>query len=289
MDDKFHPAMAAIETGGLKRLFRLINDDPTLATDRSSQGHPSLLQCLVLSAKDARRKIEMANVLIAAGADLDGPLTAAGGVDNVEVAELLLDTGGAINGDGAWSPLEEALYWGSPRMIDMLMRRGATVHNLRIAAGLGRVDLVESFFDHDGNLKPEAKPVGWPFGKLSTQHNPDDPQAIINNAFVYACHHGHIDVADLLLQKGAGINVIPPGFHYPGTGLHYAALNGRREMVEFLVTSGADVNIRDEQVRTKPADWAAHGGHMEIEHYLRALETDEDEEKQDAEDAGKRP
>ena len=47
------------------------------------------------------------------------------------------------------------------------------------------------------------------------------------------------------------------------------------------------MNIRDEQVRTKPADWAAHGGHTEITDHLRALETDEDEEEQDAEDAGK--
>jgi ABC-type spermidine/putrescine transport system permease subunit I len=65
-------------------------------------------------------------------------------------------------------------------------------------------------------------------------------QGIVNNAFVYACMHGHIDAAKLLLEKGAEINIVPGGFDYAGTGLHYAALNGHRAMVEFLLQQGAD-------------------------------------------------
>jgi len=41
---------------------------------------------------------------------------------------------------------------------------------------------------------------------------------MINNAFVYACMHGHIEAARLLLQHGAEINVVPGGFDYAGTG-----------------------------------------------------------------------
>ena len=57
--------------------------------------------------------------------------------------------------------------------------------------------------------------------------------------------HGHIDAAQLLLDKGAEINVIPGGFDFAGTGLHYAALNGHRPMVEFLLDHGADRNVKD--------------------------------------------
>ncbi len=286
MDAKFHPTIVAIKLGDLERLRSLVRQDPTLATSRSSTSHPTLLQCLVLSGKDAPNKLEMAKVLIDAGADLNGPLGACGSCDNVEVAALLLDSGAAINGTGGWSPLEEALYWSSGRVIDLLIHRGASVFNLRIAAGLGRLDLIEGFFNSDGSLKAEAGKVNWPWGELHVIQNSNfdeqgkqqlaakfsswsnDRQSVVNNAFVFACMHGHIDAAALLLSKGAQINTIPGGFDYSGTGLHYAALNGHRAMVEFLIQNGADVTIKDEKVGGTPAGWADHGRHPEIRDYL---------------------
>ena len=80
--------------------------------------------------------------------------------------------------------------------------------------------------------------------------------------------HGHIGAAKLLLDRGAQINTIPGGFDYAGTGLHYAALNGHRRMVEFLVELGADVNVKDPKVGGTPANWADHGGHPEIKEVL---------------------
>src|SRR5258708_39486213 len=108
----------------------------------------------------------MAEVLVAAGAELDGPLGATASINNVEIAKLLLDRGAAINGTGGWSPLEEALYWNNQGVLELLLERGASVHNLRIAAGLGRIDLIESFFNADGSLKPEAGQIDWPFGDV---------------------------------------------------------------------------------------------------------------------------
>ena len=270
MDAKFDAAVAAIEAGDAARFGELIRREPTLATSRSSTSHPTLLQCLVLSAKDSPAQLEMAQALIAAGAPLDEPLVACASCDNVEAAGLLLDAGAAINGTGSWSPLEEALYWHSVGMVDLLLRRGATVHNLRIAAGLGRTDLVEAFFNADGSLKPEAGRISWPFGDLSAieQSNhaaegkrelaarvrswAQDRQGIVDNAFVYACMHGHIDAARLLLEKGARINAIPGGFDYAGTGLHYAALNGHRPMVEYLLQNGAIRRFRTPKSARQP-------------------------------------
>src|SRR5262252_7530959 len=100
MDAKFHPAIVAIKTDDVEQLRTLVIEDPTLATSRSSTSHPTLLQCLVLSSKDAPHKIEMAKLLIDAGAELAGPLSACGSCDNVEVARLLLDSGTAVNGTG---------------------------------------------------------------------------------------------------------------------------------------------------------------------------------------------
>jgi ankyrin repeat protein len=80
--------------------------------------------------------------------------------------------------------------------------------------------------------------------------------------------HGHIDAAKLLLQKGAQINIIPGGFDYSGTALHYAALNGHQSMAEFLVEHGADANIKDTKVGGTAAGWAEYGGHPEVKRYL---------------------
>jgi len=287
MNAKFHPAMKAVKSDDLEEFKRLIAEDPSLATTRSTRSHPTLLQCVVLDGKDKPNNVEMAKVLIDAGAELTEPLGAAASIDNRAVAELLLDRGAAIDGTGGWSPLEEALYWNSKNVLALLLERGARVQNLRSAAGLGRIDLIENYFNADGSLKPEAGKINWPWGDLEAIENSNhdakgkqsladrvnswsqDRQGIINNAFVYACMHGHIDAAQLLLEKGADINVVPGGFDYAGTGLHYAALNGHRSTVEFLLEHGADRQVKDTKVGSTAAGWAEYGGHPDLLDLLR--------------------
>jgi ankyrin repeat protein len=240
-----------------------------------------------LEGKDKPNNVEMAQVLIEAGAELNEPLVAAASINNHAVAKLLLDRGAAIDGTaGGWSPLEEALYWNSRDVLALLVERGAAVQNLRIAAGLGRTDLIEGYFNSDGSLKHEAGKINWPWGGLEriacsnfdqtgrqqlaarVKEWPQDRQGIINNAFVYACMHGQIEAAKLLLQKGAEINVVPGGFDYAGTGLHYSALNGQRAMVKFLLQQGADCDVKDTKVGSTAAGWAEHGGHPELRDLL---------------------
>jgi ankyrin repeat protein len=289
MDAKFYPAIAAIKAGNADRLRSLVDQDRTLATARSSKSHPTLLQCLVLEAVNLPNQIEMAKILIDAGAEINEPLVAAASIGNVEATAALLDVGASINGTGGWSPLEESLYWGNDGVTNLLLERGASIHNLRIAAALGRVGLVEGFFENDGTLKPEAGKIDWPFGDLvaSNLDSPikvelkakvdawsNDSKNIINNAFLYACMHNRMEVAKFLLARGADINAIPPGFDYSGTALHYAALRGHKAMVEFLLQNGANPNIKDSKVHSSPAGWAAYGGHEDLKEYLeQAAET----------------
>jgi ankyrin repeat protein len=257
----------------LEGLRALIRENPSLATAKSSTSHPTLLQCLVLDGADLPNKIEMAQVLIDAGADINGGLAAAASIDNVESAKTLLDAGAEVNGTRGWSPLEEALYWGNKKLINLLTARGASLSNLRIAAALGKLDLIESFFNPDGSLKASAGKIDWPFGDLSCVQLPAETglherQNVVNNAFVYACAHNRIEAARLLLQKGAEIDAIPPGFDYAGTGLHYAALRGHQQMVEFLLGQGADLNIKDTKVQSTAAGWADYGGHKDLRDFL---------------------
>lgn len=274
MDPKFHPAVAAIKAGDLERFRMLLREDPSLATARSSTSHPTLLQCVVLDGKDVPHSIEMATLLIDVGAEVDEPLIAAASMDNVDAIPVLLNAGAAINGNGTWSPLEDALTFGAHRAIRLLLARGATIHNLRIAAGVGRADLIDGFFHPDGSLKAEAGTLAWPFNEPAAGWS-QDPQDIIDNAFVYACMSGQIEVTERLLQHGARINALPLGFDYTGTGLHYAAMEGHRPLVDYLLAHGADPRIKDKKVSATPAGWADHGGHPEIKDLLERAEKGE--------------
>lgn len=88
--------------------------------------------------------------------------------------------------------------------------RGARMQKLRTAAGLGRMDLTQSFFNSDGTLRVEAGKIDWPFGKLQKSNLncqikqdlqaqvdqwSNEPRDIINNAFIYACMGNHSEVA----------------------------------------------------------------------------------------------
>jgi hypothetical protein len=91
VDAKFDAAISAIKSGDVDRLRALVQGDTTLATSRSSTSHPTLLQCLVLDAKDNPKQLDMAAILIDAGADINGPLCAAASRNNVAATALLLD------------------------------------------------------------------------------------------------------------------------------------------------------------------------------------------------------
>src|SRR5260370_34217716 len=97
MDAKFHRAIAAIRLEDFETFKALVSQDPTLATSRSSTSHPTLLQCVALEGKgdgkDRPNNVEMARVLIEAGAELNEPLVAAASINNHAVAEVLLDRG----------------------------------------------------------------------------------------------------------------------------------------------------------------------------------------------------
>jgi ankyrin repeat protein len=69
----------------------------------------------------------------------------------------------------------------------------------------------------------------------------------------------------LLLERGADVNA--KGV-FGGTALHWAAINGHKDTVEFLVANGADRTIRDARFDSTPEGWAAEGQHNEIRELL---------------------
>ena len=214
-------------------------------------------------------------VLLAShGAELTEPLIAASGMNNVRAIEKLLDLGARIEGNGQWSPLEEALYWGHQEAVSLLLEQGAPVENLRTAAALGDLDRIAECFDDRGDLSAAAGEVAWPFFKAIgpiPEAVRRDRQHLLGNALVYAAAWGQAEVVELLIAHGAQVSFIPAGFDFAGTALHYAALQGRRDMVDLLLGLGADPEIRDTKIGKLPEDWADHDKHHELAEYLRQV------------------
>ncbi|XP_065574903.1 putative ankyrin repeat protein RF_1087 [Artemia franciscana] len=75
---------------------------------------------------------------------------------------------------------------------------------------------------------------------------------------------GHTRTVEYLLQSGADVNVKNENGTSP---LHFAALNGNTQTVECLFKSGTDVNIRNNYGNT-PLYLAAWEGHTEPVEYL---------------------
>jgi len=270
MDNKFLPSQAAIISDNAEELERLVRADPSLARDRSlSRDHPTLLQCLVLEMPARRSLDHLIRLFAQFGAELNGPLVASASGNNLLAVEVLLDLGASIAGEGKWSPLEEALYWGHASIVGLLLKRGAPIDNLRKFAALGDLQGIRHCFNDDGRLNRQAGEVAWPFGPTIPEEVRHDHLQIINNALVYAAAWGQLESAGELLSRGAEINSIPAGFDYAGTPLHYAALQNRQEMVEWLLENGADPTIRDMKVNNTPDGWAEYAHHPQLAAYLR--------------------
>jgi ankyrin repeat protein len=198
---------------------------------------------------------------------LKTPLHWAAEHDRDDVAQVLLNSGADLEATTLWSAtaLDWAATMGSTKVAGLLLARGAKGMNLVTAASLGKLDMVREFLDSGAPLASLTKPV---------PAEPDDHWVadsarmkgdVLSDVFYCACRNGQTAVAALLLEHGADVNA--KGV-FGGTGLHWAAINGHKTTVEFLVAHGADPTIRDIKFDSTPEEWAAEGRHGEIRDLL---------------------
>jgi hypothetical protein len=125
---------------------------------------------------------------------------------------------------------------GRPLGAELLARRVASL-DLEGAAGVGRLDLVKSYFAADGSLKP--------------------PATSVRDGFTWACEFGRADVVNFLLERG--MDVTARVRHHGQTGLHWAAGGGHAQTVAMFIAHGAPVNADDETWKLTPLAWALFG------------------------------
>ncbi len=220
---------------------------------------------------------ELTRSLVAAGADIEvaGDLVLTGAVsfNAIRVVEALLDSGASVDGvDGDGVPMAYAMHFRFPTIAELMVRRGAKT-DLRFAAGLGKLDVVKSWFHADGSLKPHAGALADPYGYEHKQHG-ESPfrcertrENILSQALYFACVHDQFETADFLLSRGADIDAIVPGLDIRATILHrIATMSDARaaaKTIRFLLDHGASPEVRDEEFHSTPINWARFGGHDE--------------------------
>jgi len=227
-------AYQAVEAREHERLADLLDRFPELPGQRGTNGNDLL---------GMAGSIELSELLLERGADVNRgndhgwtKLHQAGYGNDVQLARLLLAKGArsdlSARGDGG-TPLVVALFWGHREVAPLL---GLEPRNLRVAAGLGRSDLVEELV---GTPAAGAHREFYrPHGGFPAWQPSDDPQEVLDEALVWAAKSGRTEVLDTLLEHGARIGADP----YRGTALTWAAVNGRVDTVRRLVDLGAEPN-----------------------------------------------
>ncbi len=258
---QFEAAVDAIVEGDIATLRKLLRENPELVRARSTREHQSTLLHYVAAngvenfrQKTPKNIIEIARLLLEAGADVNAESRAYGGgsttlgltatsyhpdAAGVQLAllELLIDAGALIGGPDSGSGVNACLRNGRGEAAEYLEHRGARL-DLEGAAGVGRLDIVKSFFDDSGALKPAA----------THQQRID--------VFTSACTFGRNSVIEFLFDQGMEVNTKLKG---GSTGLHWAAYEGYGDTVRLLLEHGAQVDLADETYQGTPLHWALYG------------------------------
>jgi ankyrin repeat protein len=264
----FEAAADAIIGGDVPTLTRLLRDHPELIRARSTREHQAMLLHYVAAngVENYRQRtpgnaVKVAEILLDAGAEVDaeadvygGGATTLGlvatsvhpfkaGVQN-DLIDVLLKHGARLDYPGSagnrHTLVTGCLANGRGEAAVYVASRGAAL-TLPGAAGVGRLDVVQTYFNTDGSLKPSA-----------TQ---DD----LTNAFVWACGYGRAEVVDFLLHKGITVDARYPFYGRGHTGLHIAAYHAHPDIARILLRRGASVDLTDETWGTTPLAWALYG------------------------------
>jgi hypothetical protein len=227
-------AYRAVEADDEAELARLLDAHPELVTARGTNGNDLL---------GMANSIEVVRLMLARGADPNRgndygwtKLHSAGYSNWPELAETMIAAGGrtdlSARGDGG-TPLIQALFWGHREATPLL---GLEPGNLRVAAGLGLVDMIA---DLAGTPRAGAHRAFYrPHGGFPAWQPSDDPQEVLDEALVWAAKSGRVEAVPVLVDLGADVNADP----YRGTALTWAAVNGRVDAVQALIDLGAEVD-----------------------------------------------
>jgi ankyrin repeat protein len=297
--EPFARAFHALRERDFDGLHALLARFPELATAVGTNGND------LLGLASATCDERLVSVLLEAGADVAHgnahgwtALHQAGYSNLPHLARVLLAAGAPVDvsarGDGG-TPLAVALFWGNREVAALLAEHGVVPRNLRVAAGLNDVGLVEELWDspaagaHRGFYRPHGGFPAWRPSSSMTEVRDEamswaaradavdaisvlhrlgaslDANVYRGTPLVWAAARDRVAAVRRLLALGAAPSAVGtfggPRHGVGTTALHHAAEGGHLEVIEVLLDAGADPTVTDSLYHATPAGWAAHGGH----------------------------
>jgi ankyrin repeat protein len=297
--EPFARAFQALSSRDFAGLGALLDQFPELVTAVGTNGND------LLGLASATCDERLVSLLLDAGADVAHgnahgwtALHQAGYSNLPHMARVLLDAGAPVDvsarGDGG-TPLAAALFWGNREVAELLARHGVVPRNLRTAAGLDDVAMVEELWASPlagaqrGFYRPHGGFPAWRPSSSVTEIRDEavswaaradavdaiaalhrlgaslDANVYQGTPLTWAAANGRVAAVRRLLELGASAS-LPGTFGGPGhgvgtTALHHAAEGGHLAVIEVLLDAGADPTVTDELYGGTPANWAGHGGH----------------------------
>jgi hypothetical protein len=299
LDPAVRDVITAVRAGDLEGLQKVLQAEPSAANPKWVSGFKApapipndsiplfcVSEAVFRKTNKRGNEYEITQALLTAGADIEvgggHPLTGAMSFNAIRVIEGLLDGGVAVDGvDGDGVPMGYAMHFGFVHAAELLARRGAKL-DLRFAAGLGRIEVVKSFFNAEGTLQPGAGALADPYGLERKMRGESAFRCertrpnILSQALYFACRNGRLETTEFLLSQGADINAIVPGLDARATILHWMASSSHGEsdlrVISFLLDHGANPTIRDEGHHETALGWARYCRRDDVVNLLMAYE-----------------
>lgn len=232
-------------------VIALLDANPTLVNSRNGNdftplhyaarnGHLAVVQCL----------LERGAAIEPRADDGFTPLHFASCFGHQRVVELLLNQGAEIETQDNFghTPLHSASYSGHLDIIKQLMNRGADAYArngegatpMHCGAFEGHVSVVQFFMEQGMDMNM--------------------PGAADYTSLHLAALGEHFALAEFLVQRGANIHAKQRDSYGGDSVLYSASWRGHKDVAQLLIERGADVNIKNDRGST-PLHGAAGGGH----------------------------